>query len=119
MCSLAEHATQGYSHTFTGERIGRTQLDLWSRGLREFTAARAKYDQAQFVDVDFADLRADPLGTVGRVYDAIGADLTDDARSAMTALDAESASGDRRPQHRYALEDYGLTADEVRAAFAD
>ncbi|WP_026919681.1 sulfotransferase family protein [Gordonia shandongensis] len=117
MCSLAEHATEGYSRAFTPDRIGRTQLDLWSRGLRDFSAARRRYDPAQFVDIDFADLRADPFGAVARVYEAAGAELTDEARGAMTALDAESRSGDRRPQHTYALEDYGLDAERVRAAF--
>jgi hypothetical protein len=118
MCSLAENATPGWSNTFVGDTIGRTQLELWSRGLREFEAARRKYDPAQFVDVDFADLRADPFGTVERVYAALGADFTDDARAAMVALDDESRSGDRKPQHRYSLADYGLTDDAVAAAFA-
>ncbi|MCF8568952.1 sulfotransferase [Gordonia sp. HY002] len=118
MCSLAEHATEGHSTVFTGATIGRTQLELWSRGLREFSAARAKYDPAQFVDVGFDELRADPFAAVGRVYDALGTAMSDEARAAMTALDAESKSGDRKPAHKYSLEDYGLTAEQVRAAFA-
>ena len=36
----------------------------------------------------------------------------------MTKLDAESRQGGRRPSHTYDLADYGLTEDEVRAAFA-
>jgi hypothetical protein len=119
MCSLAEHATPGWSTTFVGEQIGRDQLALWSRGLRDFTAARAKYDPAQFVDVDFADLRSDPFGTVEKVYAALGTEPSEQARAAMTALDEESASGDRKPQHRYDLADYGLTVEQVREAFAD
>ncbi|MCF8588484.1 sulfotransferase family protein [Gordonia liuliyuniae] len=117
MCSLAEHATEGHSTVFTGATIGQTQLDLWSRGLREFSAARAKHDPAQFVDVDFDELRADPFAAVGRVYDALGAPLSEEARDAMVALDSESKSGDRKPAHKYSLEDYGLTADQVRDAF--
>ena len=35
----------------------------------------------------------------------------------MTALDTESRQGGRRPKHTYDLADYGLTEDEVRAAF--
>ena len=118
MCSLAEHATQGYSTVFTGAAIGQAQLELWSRGLREFSAARARYPAAQFVDVAFDDLRADPRGVVDQVYAALGTAPSDAARAAMTALDEESKSGDRRPQHRYSLDDYGLTVDQVRAAFA-
>ncbi|MBM7367896.1 sulfotransferase family protein [Gordonia hydrophobica] len=119
MCSLAEQATVGHSRAYTPERIGQTQLDLWSRGLRNFSAARRRYDPAQFVDIDFADLRSDPFSAVEKVYRAVGTPLSDEARAAMIALDEESKSGDRRPQHTYALEDYGLTADQVRAAFSD
>ncbi|NDK88773.1 sulfotransferase [Gordonia desulfuricans] len=117
MCSLAEHATPGWSTTFVGEQIGRSQLELWSRGLREFSAARARYDQSQFLDVDFTDLRTDPFGVVEQVYAALGTELSEDARAAMTALDEESRSGERKPQHRYQLSDYGLDEQQVAAAF--
>lgn len=117
MCSLAEHATPGWSTVFVGDTIGRTQLDLWSRGLRQFSQARARYDAAQFLDVEFDDLRADPLGTVERVYAALGTEMSEEARAAMVALDAESRSGARRAQHRYDLADYGFTQAEVAAAF--
>lgn len=116
-CSLSDHATKGWSNTFCGNRIGESQLELWSRGLREFTAARARHDPAQFIDVDFADLRADPLGTIESIYRRFGIEFTDAARAAMTTLDQDSRSGDRKPVHRYELADYGLTEDQVRAHF--
>ncbi|ATL66897.1 sulfotransferase family protein [Nocardia terpenica] len=117
VCSLSDHAARGWSHTFTGSRIGETQLELWSRGLREFTVARARHDPAHFLDIDFDDLRADPLGTVETIYRAFDLELTPAARTAMTALDAESRTGHRKPTHRYSLADYGLTEDRVRAQF--
>jgi LPS sulfotransferase NodH len=93
-------------------------METWSRGLGSFQAARAKYDPAQFVDVQFDELRADPFAAVGRVYDALGTPLSEEGRAAMVALDADSKSGDRKPQHKYSLADYGLTAEQVAAAFA-
>lgn len=119
MCSLAEHATPGWSTTFTGAQIGQDQLELWSRGLREFSRAREKYDPAQFLDIDFADLRSDPMGTVERVYAALDTPMSDAARAAVTALDEESRSGARKPQHRYQLSDYGLDEATVAAAFGE
>ncbi|TSD96447.1 sulfotransferase [Gordonia rubripertincta] len=119
MCSLAEHATPGWSTTFTGDQIGQDQLELWSRGLREFSRARKKYDPAQFLDIDFADLRSDPMGTVERVYAALDTPMSDAARAAVTALDEESKSGARKPQHRYQLADYGLDEATVEAAFGE
>ena len=48
MCSLAEHATPGWSTVFVGDTIGRTQLDLWSRGLHQFSQARAQTTRRSF-----------------------------------------------------------------------
>ncbi|MEU6561920.1 sulfotransferase family protein [Nocardia nova] len=116
-CSLSEQATKGWSNAFTGATIGRTQLELWTRGLREFTAARARYNPAQFLDIEFDELRADPFGTVEKIYSTFGIDYTEGAHAAMRALDEDSKSGDRKPAHRYSLADYGLTEDQVRAEF--
>ncbi|WP_026343145.1 sulfotransferase [Nocardia sp. BMG111209] len=116
-CSLSDHAARGWSNTFTGACIGETQLELWSRGLREFTSARGRYDPAQFIDVDFAELRSDPLGTVERIYRSFGLEFTEPARAAMSALDAASRTGDRKPDHRYTLADYGLSEAQVKEFF--
>ncbi|WP_040766119.1 sulfotransferase [Tsukamurella sp. 1534] len=123
VCSLAQHATDGWSTAFTGATIGADQLDTWARGLEAFDAARARQTAAgrggQFVDVDYRDLVADPLGTVGNIYGAFGIELTEDARRSMGAMHDASRSGARRPNHSYSLADYGLTEDSVRARFAD
>ncbi|MEV0335340.1 sulfotransferase [Nocardia sp. NPDC050717] len=118
VCSLNEHATRGWSTVFTGETIGRTQLDLWARGLAEFTAARARHPEATFLDIEFDDLRADPFAVVAGIYDRIGAEFSEGARAAIAALDAESRTGDRKPTHRYSLADYGLTEEMVAERFA-
>ena len=60
VCSLAAHATDGWSGTFRGAVLGRDQLDLWARGLDCFTAARARYDPAQFYDVQYDDVHRRP-----------------------------------------------------------
>jgi len=119
MCSLAEQATEGWSNKFRGEVIGRSQLDLWARGLEDFTAARAKYDPAQFIDVDYRDFVADPLGTVEKVYSHFSIPLSEQAHRAMEDMHAESRSGNRKPAHKYTLEEYGLTAEEVDERFGD
>ena len=35
----------------------------------------------------------------------------------MNAINDESRQGGKRPVHRYSLADYGLTEEQVRAAF--
>lgn len=118
MCSLAQHTAEGWSTTFSGAQIGADNMETWSRGLRLFNTARAKYDPAQFYDVDYHDLIADPLGTVANVYRHFAIPLTDEARKAMEDSHAESQTGARAPKHKYSLADYGLTAEVVKERFA-
>jgi len=118
MCSLAAHATDGWSQRFRGAAIGSDQLELWARGLEEFAAARARYDQAQFLDVDYADFTADPVGTVESVYAHFGLLYSGAAANAVRALHAEAGRGPARPAHQYSLADFGLTAGQVDERFA-
>jgi len=117
MCSLSAHAARGWSTTFTGEVIGRGQLALWGRGMERFSADRAKHDPAQFIDVDYQDFIADPIGTIETIYQYFGLPLTEDARAAMSTVHAQSSTGERRPTHRYELSDFGLSAAEVDEQF--
>ncbi len=108
-CSLSALATRGYSTKFVGDQIGRDQLEMLSRGVSLFMAARERYDPAQFCDVQFEDLSRDPVGTVRSVYEAFGLPWTDEVRGAVEAENAEARSGQRAPAHRYTLADFGLT----------
>ncbi len=97
--------------------IGAGQLELWARGLESFAAARARYDHAQFLDVDYADFTADPVGTVSSVYAHFGLPYPAAAAAAVQALHAAAAAGDARPAHRYSLADFGLTGAQVDERF--
>ena len=117
MCSLAQHTTRGWSNSFVGDTIGRDSLETWSRGLELFDAERAKHDPAQFYDMDYFELIAGPVRTVEAVYRHFGIEMTEAARSAMEASDAESKQGPRAPKHTYSLADYGLTDQQVKERF--
>jgi hypothetical protein len=119
-CSLAAHASAGWSPVFTGAVIGRTQLDLWARGLALFTAERARHDPARFCDVRYDDLVADPVGTVEGIYQHFGLPLTGEAADAVRLLAASSAT-ERAADgaaHRYALGEFGLAGEDVDERFA-
>lgn len=116
-CSLSAETTVGHSTTYTGRVIGETQLDLWSRAFHTFHDSRGKYDQNQFVDIAFSELRADPLGVTRGIYERFGLDWTPQVQENIEEIDRESKQGKAAPSHHYRLEDYGLTEDEVRTAF--
>ena len=117
MCSLAAHATDGWSNTFRGKVIGAGQLELWARGLAEFAAARARYNPAQFLDVDYADFTADPAGTVESVYAHFGLEYSDAAAGGRAGTARPGRAWRRRPAHRYSLADFGLTGEQVDERF--
>ncbi len=117
MCSLSQHTTAGWSNTFTGATLGADSLETWSRGLEGFNAVRATRNSAQFCDVDYFELIADPLGTVENIYSHFGIEMTESVRDAIRRTDDESRRGPRAPRHSYSLADYGLTEDQVRQRF--
>ena len=70
----------------------------------------------RFVDVRYADLMADPSGTMGRAYGELGIAYDDDRRAAVTAYVA-SRPKDSFGAHRYSLADAGLDPAEERERF--
>ncbi len=116
-CSLAATTSRGWSTVFQGERLGADVLDLLVTEARIFAEARAGYDPAQFIDVEYDDLVGDPVGIVRRIYTDFDLPWDDTVEDAVRAEHAASRAGPRAPRHEYSLADYGLTEDEVRAAF--
>jgi hypothetical protein len=116
VCSLTAQASAGWSGTFTGEVIGRDQLELWASGLERFAAERTRHDGARFFDVRYEDLVRDPLGTAEAVYGYFGWPLSAAAADAMRQLAAGDAS-QGRPSHRYTLGEFGLTEEQVAERF--
>jgi hypothetical protein len=53
-----------------------------------------------------------------RIYAAIDVEFTEAARALMRHWLAADAHPDR-PPHRYSIEQFGLTAETIREAFAD
>jgi len=116
-CSLAATTTKGWSTVFVGEQLGADVLDLLVTECRLIAEARMRYDAAQFVDVPYDELVTDPIGVVRRVYESFELPWDDTVEDAVRTEHEASRSGPRAPKHDYALSDYGLTEDRVRAAF--
>lgn len=117
--SLSELATRGLSERFVGEQIGRDSLDLLAREAERFLAARFRHDPAQFLDVAYEDLLADPVGTVEGIYKHFDLPWTHEVRAAVEAEDRDSRTGRRAPKHTYTLADFGLSEADVDARLGD
>jgi hypothetical protein len=108
-------------HELTGEppdpvRLGATQVEAWTEGMRRALDFRRRAGERRFTDVHFADLTADPLGTLRRAYAALGLPLTEPAEGRMRTWIAANPRA-KHGEHHYTLEEFGLAADSVRAAF--
>jgi hypothetical protein len=100
-------------------RVGRQWLERMAWTTARALAVRDLVEnRRRFHDVAFGAAVSDPLGQIGRLYERLGIELTDDARRAMTCWLAADAR-EKRSAHRYAPGDFGLSADEVREVFAD
>ena len=122
MASLASVET-AVVRMYTGKAdplyFGRHCVDDWDRALRGFLAFRDRVGEERFYDIAFADLQADPVGSVRGLYEWLGEDLTAETAAAMQqwwdgSQEDRSAGGG----HRYTPEEFGLDADELGERFA-
>jgi hypothetical protein len=121
-CSTYESARRRSCSEFDRAALGRERLDQLRTMTHHASVVRAdadaRSDGARFVDVRYADLVAEPLAVVERVYAAAGLDVEPEARAAMSewlAAHPQHQAG----RHAYDLADYGLDRATVERALAD
>ena len=68
----------------------------------------------QVVDVRFQDFRTDQIGTIAKIYEAIGLELSAEAESNMRAFLAEHPGDAANSLKRYSFVDTGLDETELR-----
>ena len=98
--------------------VGRQWIERMGWSCDRALAARARLPAERFTDVAFTDAVADPIAAASRVLDAVGLDRRDDAVAAMETWLAQDHKREALPVHRYAPEDFGLSADQIRERFA-
>jgi hypothetical protein len=117
-CSLISTLTGAFSDTDHVAYIASHWTDLLALSIARIEAFRQAHPEHPIIDVQYADLVGDPLGTVERLYAASGRTFDDEARRAIQAFVDANPKG-RFGTHGYRLEEYGLRADDFRARFAD
>ncbi|MCA9971995.1 MAG: sulfotransferase, partial [Anaerolineales bacterium] len=99
-----------------GERVMHF-LKVGTDLIREFQEAGSPAAQRAF-HIRYEELTGDPIGSVERMYDHFGYEMTDEFRGKM----AEHLGQNRQYKHgkpTYSLEQFGLSKEKVRAAFAE
>ena len=93
-------------------RLGRDMLARSTRTLERMTVVRASIPPECVVDVQYADLVADPVGTVRRIHAHFGSAVPPQAEAGLRAYLADNPK-DKHGAHRYSLEQFGLDPTQV------
>jgi hypothetical protein len=100
--------------------LGKAETAKWRKGMGQAMAFRAQNPKLsdRFFDLQYRDFTTDPIAAVEAVYRWLNIALPAEPRAAMTAFLADSRQG-KHGKHDYSPEQYGMTADAIRAEFAD
>jgi len=116
ICSLCEITQGAASDTVDKTAIGAH----WHQRLLEIERRsgeiRAAADPAQVLDVQYADLVANPIDTVQRIYEHHSYAYSAELENGMKQWLADNRQH-KHGAHRYSLEEYGLDAETVRTDF--
>jgi hypothetical protein len=98
------------------KEVGRDVVSIYSEGARRLRDFRARRPEVRVIDLTYEELIADPIGATGALYERMGRTRTPQGTAAARRALAENAR-DKRPQHRYELEDFGLSQQDITEHF--
>jgi hypothetical protein len=101
------------------EFAGRVILRWWSRAMDRYMASRSKLQlDERILDIPYERIRSDAMNVVDEVYAHAGLTMTPARKACMQAWE-DSNEQHKHGKHEYSLAEFGLSAAEIDAAFAD
>jgi Sulfotransferase family len=116
-CSMCASLSVNSSRTYCKETQGAHWTRRFKDGLQRLETIRATLPASQIIDVRYEDTVSDPLGTVERIFAAIGLAVDATDREAFERANAANAR-ETRPKHKYSASDFGLTTEGIAQDFA-
>lgn len=117
VCSLVTGWRSLYEGGADAKAIGAWQVELYAGMIEKMMDVRATARPAQFHDVAFRDLVADPIAAIARIYDRFGFEFSGAAERAMRTWHLTNPQH-KHGGHRYTLHQFGLAEDAIRERFA-
>lgn len=118
-CALLHASRLTTSRHVDAKAIGDYALHVYARRMRAYMRDRPIAEQSHpFVDIAYPEIVSNAPSLIRGIYAAAGISLT--AASMRAMLDWESGNAQHKHgQHRYALEDYGISLDAIKSVFKD
>jgi hypothetical protein len=117
VCSLITTLSGTFTDADHSAYIAAHWTSVLEESVRRIEAFRAAHPEHQIIDVHYADLVRDPVGTVASIYAALGDPLVEEARAAMTDYVAAHPKGEFGA-HAYDVASFGLNASELTERFS-
>ena len=118
LCSLCEILRGAASDAVDKPAIGAHWHARLKAIFEKATAVRATAAEGQILDIQYADLVADPIATVQHIYAHHGYEFTEPFEAAMRQWLAANRQH-KHGAHRYTLEEYGLSEAQVHGDFSE
>ena len=100
------------------QRLGRALAEHLRVGVEQAMAARERLGPERFLDVHHRDMIKDPMGTMVRVYEHVGLELTAAVEADIARWQERNRSG-AHGTHRYTPEQFGLSREQLLDDFGD
>jgi Sulfotransferase family len=113
---LTELLRAPFTTAIDRREIGCKVADYWQDGMRRMVKVADDSCfalRSRLVHVQYRALVADPVGTIGRIYNAFGLEFSPEARAAIAAKVAQAPNGGYGA-NRYQPEDFGIDPDRER-----
>ncbi len=115
-CSIISLSHMGFTGTVDKAWIAENCSYQAFEHANRIMDARAKLGEDRIIDVHYADMTSDPIGTMRKLYRDLGDEFTAEAEGAMQQwLDDNPQS--KFGKHEYNLEQYGLSIDKLQDGF--
>jgi hypothetical protein len=98
--------------------FGREVLEHNLPALQRAAGARAIIGEDRFIDIAQVDIKHYAVAVAERIYAFAGLTMTPRVRAVMADWASRNAQGSRG-EHRYSAEQFGLTTEGIRSAFAE
>lgn len=116
-CSMVAHSRGIFSDDVDPTEIGRHWCRKTQRMVDLAMHTRAETDAGRFADISYYDLVEDPIAELRRLCEVAGNGFDEQAEQAAARY-LEANPQNRFGRHNYRLADFGLSEQDVDAAFA-